>query len=68
MLTIDKATIECPHCTHALEGIARFLIDIIKCSNCGKFVKIETFARVQRVVPQRSTSTYVEVVDYTEPV
>lgn len=68
MLTIEKGTIECGHCQHELEGSVRFGLDLIRCGNCQRFSKVETFARVQRVTVERSVTTYSEIVDEAENV
>lgn len=68
MLTIEKGVIECAHCQHELEGTVKFGLDLIRCGNCQRFNKVETFARVQRITIERSVSTYSEIVDETEKV
>lgn len=68
MLTIEKGTIECGHCLHELEGVVKFGLDLIRCGNCQRFNKVETFARVRRVTVERSVTTYSEIIDEAENV
>jgi len=67
-MEIIKATVECAFCGHELEGQIRFGLDLVRCANCMKFVKVETFARVQRVVVQKSIEVYSQVIDSAEVV
>lgn len=36
--------VECAHCQHQLTGGIRFLLDVVRCSNCGKYNKVESRA------------------------
>ena len=68
MLKIEKGAVECAHCQHELEGVVEFGLDIFRCTNCKRFNKVETFARVQRITVERSVSMYSETVDESERV
>jgi uncharacterized Zn finger protein len=70
IITTGTMTIECPHCGKVLEtegDTVRFGMDIVRC-RCGKFAKVETFARVQKIATRPSVESYSEVVDGTATV
>ena len=41
--------IECAHCSHQLEGVAKFGLAIVECANCGKYSQITSSAEATRV-------------------
>jgi uncharacterized Zn finger protein len=71
IITTDTMSINCPHCGRVLEtegDTVRFGMDIVRCRSCGKFAKVETFARLLKIGTQPSVENYSEVVDGTATV